>query len=67
MRYLITAEGGGVEPVAAEAESAKEALRRAEEFSERGMLNVTITSADGQAFDLAQFKSVVHSTEVRAG
>jgi hypothetical protein len=62
MQYAITAPIPGLVPpgeIAAQAETAAEALVLAEEIARGGRRGVMITDPDGELFDLDQFRAIV--------
>jgi hypothetical protein len=64
MLYTITARiSGFVAPgeVRTEADTAKQALAIAEKFDRDGRHDITISNAEGDSFDLDQFRLVVLS------
>ena len=62
MVYTITATISGFVPpgeIRTEADTAKQALAIAEKFDREGRHGIKITDADGDAFDLDQFRMIV--------
>ena len=66
MTYRIGGEAQGTVPIGTlglTAESAKEALAKAEELQARGMKNVTIKTEDGPSYSPSEFRVIVESTD----